>query len=69
MGRTNTFNIVRIDLTDKGNYLTVIDCDLQDPPELIAENLNVIGNHDIVHFIRKKGMMVFFKEYILTLPI
>ena len=54
--------LLGIDLTDKGNYLTVIDCDLQDPPELIAENLNVIGNHDIVHFIRKKRDDGFFQR-------
>ena len=54
--------LLGIDLTDKGNYLTVIDCDLQDPPELIAENLNAIETHDIVHFIRKKRDDSFFQR-------
>lgn len=54
--------LLGIDLTDKGNYLTVIDCDLQDPPELIAENLNLIENNDIVHFVRKKRDDSFFQR-------
>lgn len=45
-----------------GDRCVIIDCDLQDPPELIAENLNVIENNDIVHFVRKKRDDSFFQR-------
>ena len=39
---------------NKKNYATVIDCDLQDPPELIAKNFSNIKNDETIHFIRKR---------------
>ena len=35
-------------------YATVIDCDLQDPPELIAKNFSKIENNETIHFVRKR---------------
>ena len=55
-------NLLGIDLTEKGNYLTVIDCDLQDPPELIAQNLDKMDDFDIIHFIREERDDGFFQK-------
>ena len=42
------------DFVGKKNYATVIDCDLQDPPELIAKNFSKIKNDETIHFVRKR---------------
>ena len=42
------------DLVSKNNYAAVIDCDLQDPPELIAQNFSKIKKGETIHFVRKK---------------
>jgi dolichol-phosphate mannosyltransferase len=42
------------DFVNKNNYATVIDCDLQDRPELIANNFSKIKNNETIHFVRKK---------------
>ena len=42
------------DFVGKKSYATVIDCDLQDPPELIAKNLSKIKNNETIHFVRKR---------------
>ena len=36
----------------KNNFSVIIDCDLQDPPELIAENFNPREKDKTIHFIR-----------------
>lgn len=36
------------------NYSVIIDCDLQDSPELISENLKNILSDETIHFIRNK---------------
>jgi len=41
------------DLVNKKNYATVIDCDLQDPPELIAKNFSKVKSDETIHFVRK----------------
>ena len=40
-------------ISDK-NYTVIIDCDLQDPPELISENLKNILSDETIHFVRNK---------------
>ena len=40
-------------ISDK-NYAVVIDCDLQDRPELIAQNLLRIKKNQTIHFVRTK---------------
>ena len=42
------------DFVNKNNYAAVIDCDLQDRPELIANNFSKIKNKETIHFVRKK---------------
>ncbi len=44
------------------NYCVIIDCDMQDPPELITENLKDINHDETVHFIRKKRNDGFFQK-------
>jgi len=39
---------------DKNNYLTIIDCDLQDPPNLIFKGLKKANLNTTIHFVRKK---------------
>ena len=43
-----------IKYVDKSNYLTIIDCDLQDPPSLIFEGLKKASLDTTIHFVRKK---------------
>ena len=38
----------------KNNFSVIIDCDLQDPPELIAQNFNPRKKDKTIHFIRTK---------------
>ncbi len=38
----------------KNNFSVIIDCDLQDPPELIAKNFNPKTKDKTIHFIRTK---------------
>nr|ABZ06232.1 putative glycosyl transferase [uncultured marine microorganism HF4000_007I05] len=42
------------DFVSSQNYVAVIDCDLQDPPELIAKNFSMIKKDETIHFVRKK---------------
>ena len=42
------------DFVGNKSYATVIDCDLQDPPELIAKNFSKIENNETIHFVRKR---------------
>ena len=49
------------DFVGKKNYATVIDCDLQDPPELIAQNFSKIKNDETIHFVRKRRDDPFFQ--------
>ena len=42
------------DFVGKKDYATAIDCDLQDPPELIAKNFSKIKKDETIHFVRKK---------------
>ena len=44
------------------NFCVLIDCDLQDPPLLIAENLNFDDKTTTVHFVRKNRDDGFFQK-------
>ena len=48
------------DFVNKKNYAAVIDCDLQEQPELIARNLSKIEKDQTIHFVRKKREDNFF---------
>ena len=47
---------------NNNNYCVIIDCDMQDPPELITENLKNIRQDETVHFLRKKRDDGFFQK-------
>ena len=47
---------------NNNNYCVIIDCDMQDPPEMIAENLKNIQKNETVHFVRKKRDDGFFQK-------
>jgi dolichol-phosphate mannosyltransferase len=51
------------DFVNKKNYAAVIDCDLQEQPELIARNLSKIEKDQTIHFVRKKREDNFFKRF------
>ncbi len=44
------------------NFCVLIDCDLQDPPILIAENLNFDDEKTTIHFVRKNRDDGFFQK-------
>ena len=44
------------------NYCVLIDCDLQDPPSLINENLNINDNINTIHFVRKSRDDSYFQK-------
>ena len=50
------------DFVNSKNYATVIDCDLQDSPELIADNFSKIKKNETLHFVRKKREDNFFQR-------
>ena len=51
------------DFVSKKNYVAVIDCDLQDDPELIAENLQDIIKNETIHFVREKREDPIFQKF------
>ena len=51
------------DFVNKKNYASVIDCDLQDRPELIAQNFSKIKEEQTIHFVRKKREDPFFQKF------
>ncbi len=51
------------DFVSKNNYVAVIDCDLQDRPELIAKNFAKIKKEQTIHFVRKKREDSFFQRF------
>ena len=51
------------DFVSKKNYAAVIDCDLQDRPELIAQNFAKIKKEQTIHFVRKKREDSFFQRF------
>jgi len=51
------------DFVNKKNYAAVIDCDLQEQPELIARNLSKIEKDQTIHFVRKKREDNFFQRF------
>lgn len=44
------------------DFCVLIDCDLQDPPILIAENLNFDDKKTTIHFVRKNRDDSFFQK-------
>ena len=42
------------DFVNSKNYVSVIDCDLQEAPELIAQNFSKIKDKQTIHVVRKK---------------
>ena len=52
------FNFVR-----NRDYAVVIDCDLQEDPELIAQNFHSIKKNQTIHFVRKKREDPFFQRF------
>lgn len=50
----------------KGNYVAMIDGDLQDPPELLYEFYQkmISGNFDVVYGVRQKRKEGFFKKFL-----
>jgi len=51
------------DFVNKKNHVAVIDCDLQDDPELIAKNFSKIKSNETIHFVRKKRNDPFFQKF------
>ena len=51
------------DFVNKKNYAAVIDCDLQDQPELIAKNFLKIKKEQTLHFVRKKREDSLFQKF------
>ena len=51
------------DFVSKNNYASVIDCDLQDSPQLIAHHFSKIGKNQTLHFVRKKREDSFFQKF------
>ncbi len=47
---------------DENNFCVIMDCDLQDPPELIAKNLDFNDKINTVHFVRKSRDDSFFQK-------
>ena len=52
-----------IDFISEKNYATVIDCDLQDRPELIAQNFSKIKPKQTIHFVRKRREDSLFQRF------
>jgi polyisoprenyl-phosphate glycosyltransferase len=50
----------------KGNYVAMIDGDLQDPPELLYDFYQkmISGNFDVVYGVRQKRKEGFFKKFL-----
>ena len=51
------------DFISKKNFVAVIDCDLQDDPELIAKNFVKIKQNETIHFVRKKREDPIFQKF------
>jgi len=51
------------DIINKNNFATVIDCDLQDRPELIANNFSKIKPKETIHFVRTKRDDPIFQRF------
>ena len=51
------------DFVGNNNYATIIDCDLQEDPELIAKNFNKIKNNETIHFVRKRREDPLFQRF------
>lgn len=51
------------DFVSEKNYATVIDCDLQEPPELVANNFAKIKKEQTLHFVRKKREDSLFQKF------
>ena len=50
--RTSNIDDLSFENISKDNFSAIIDCDLQDPPELIARNFSQKEKGKTVHFIR-----------------
>ena len=51
------------DIINKKNHAVIIDCDLQDRPELIAQSFSRIKKNQTIHFVRKKRNDQFFQKF------
>ncbi len=51
------------DLIDKQSFATVIDCDLQDPPNLLAKTFSEMNDNTLVHFVRKERKENLFQVF------
>ena len=51
-----------LEKVDENNFCVLIDCDLQDPPSLIAEYLNFQDKNTTIHFVRKNRDDGFFQK-------
>ena len=47
---------------NKKNHSTILDCDLQDPPRLIAKHFNIKNKSTTIHFVRRKREDGFFQK-------
>ena len=55
------------DFVSNKNYASVIDCDLQEAPELIAQNFSKIKDKQTIHFVRKKREDPLFQRFYTNL--
>ena len=62
-GRWNTYQ-TGIDYVNKNNFITFIDCDLQDPPEVLAKELSKgFKKNTTIHFVRKERDDPLFQKF------
>lgn len=52
-GHSNSIQAAFENITD-GNFSMIIDCDMQDDPKIIIENLMNIKEDETIHFVRSK---------------
>ena len=60
-GHSNCIQAGLENISDK-NFCVLIDCDLQDPPSLINQNLNINDTTNTIHFVRKSRDDGFFQK-------
>ena len=60
-GHSNSIQAGLENINDE-NFCVLIDCDLQDSPSLIAENLNFDDKLNTIHFVRKNRDDGFFQK-------
>lgn len=60
-GHSNCIQAGLENISDK-NFCVLIDCDLQDPPILISQNLNFKDKINTIHFVRKSRDDGFFQK-------